>query len=362
MATKMWGDSCERCSLTLQDDTSCSAPTSPPALASIKSWALGKGAGSSRTAIPIKMPRCAEVQRLRGMHPNCAALTPLEAVYFGYIPSLIYSVKTGDLDLKERFREIIPAAESELPILAKSFLSESFLSEFFTGERGPDHDPVRAFDALTESPKRGQIRWILAYVGQMCCHLGWKQVGAWIEELPSWSGKVESGQDWETVLLVALCLRCYEAKYSEPHELLGLAKGALRPAAVYVEKVPQENSTNQEVILAWWKGQPIDTYPYIAVLSPTFSKTEIVDAMWVYQKDATASCLVRGMQAKLGSAYPKQDMPLGMLGLLFRGQAPDTTRNLERQRWKYLTASEIQSFLGKSLTAACPAHWPNVKP
>ncbi|CAJ1394413.1 unnamed protein product [Effrenium voratum] len=316
---------------------------------------LGKGTGSSRTVIPIKMPRCAEVQRLRGMHPNCAALTPLEAVYFGYIPSLIYSVKTGDLDLKERFRDILPAAKSEK-------LPKSFLSEFFTGERGPDHDPVRAFDALTESPKRGQIRWILAYVGQMCCYLGWKQVGAWIEELPSWSGKVESGQDWETVLLVALCLRCYEAKYSEPHELLGLAKGALRPAAVYVEKVPQENSTNPEVILAWWKGQRIRTYPYIAVLSPTFSKTEIVDAMWIYQESATASCLVRGMQAKLGSTYPTQDMPLGMLGLLFRGKAPETSGNLARQRWKYLTASEIQSFLGKSLTAACPAHWPNVTP
>ncbi|CAJ1384713.1 unnamed protein product [Effrenium voratum] len=302
---------------------------------------LGKGAGSSRTVIPIKMPRCAEVQRLRRMHPNCAALTP-------------YSVKTGGFDLEGRFRDILPAAKSEI-------LAESFLSEFFIGKRGPDHDPVRAFDALTESPKKGQIRWILAYVGQMCCHLGWKQVGAWIEELPSWSGKVESGQDWETVLLVALCLRCYEAKYSEPHELLGLAKGAL-PAAVYVEKVPQENSTKPTVMLAWWKKQRIRTYPYIAVLSPTFSKTEIVDAMWIYQESATASCLVRGMQAKLGSAYPKQDMPLGMLGLLFRGQAPDTTRNLERQRWKYLTASEIQSFLGKSLTAACPAHWPNVTP
>ncbi|CAJ1357168.1 unnamed protein product, partial [Effrenium voratum] len=121
---------------------------------------LGKGAGSSRTVIPIKMPRCAEVQRLRGMHPNCAALTPLEAVYFGYIPSLIYSVKTGGFDLEGRIRDILPAAKSD-------FLAESFLSEFFTGERGPDHDPVRAFDALTESPKKGQIRWILAYVGQM---------------------------------------------------------------------------------------------------------------------------------------------------------------------------------------------------
>ncbi|CAJ1443945.1 unnamed protein product [Effrenium voratum] len=314
---------------------------------------LGKGAGSSREAETIPMPRCADMEQLRAMHPACDALTPLEAVYLGYVPALIFSVKTQVFDIEGRFRDILPAAKSEeLPILAKTFLSE-----FFIGKRGPDHDPVRAFDALTESPQKGQIRWILAYVGQMCCHLGWKQVGAWIEELPSWSGKVESGQDWETVLLVALCLRCYEAKYSEPHELLGLAKGALRPAAVYVEKVPQENSTNPEVILAWWKGQPIDTYPYIAVLSPTFSKTEIVDAMWVYQKDATASCLVRGMQAKLGSAYPKQDMPLGMLGLLFRGKAPETSGNLERQRWKYLTASEIQSFLGTSLTAAYPENW-----
>ncbi|CAJ1443942.1 unnamed protein product [Effrenium voratum] len=319
---------------------------------------LGKGAGSSREAETIPMPRCADMEQLRAMHPACDALTPLEAVYLGYVPALIFSVKTQVFDIEGRFRDILPAAKSEeLPILAKTFLSE-----FFIGKRGPDHDPVRAFDALTESPQKGQIRWILAYVGQMCCHLGWKQVGAWIEELPSWSGKVESGQDWETVLLVALCLRCYEAKYSEPHELLGLAKGALRPAAVYVEKVPQENSTNPEVILAWWKGQRIRTYPYIAVLSPTFSKTEIVDAMWIYQESATASCLVRGMQAKLGSTYPTQDMPLGMLGLLFRGKAPETSGNLARQRWKYLTASEIQSFLGKSLTAACPAHWPNVTP
>ncbi|CAJ1335213.1 unnamed protein product [Effrenium voratum] len=316
---------------------------------------LGKGAGSSREAETIPMPRCADMEQLRAMHPACDALTPLEAVYLGYVPALIFSVKTQVFDIEGRFRDILPAAKSEeLPILAKTFLSE-----FFIGKRGPDHDPVRAFDALTESPQKGQIRWILSYVGQMCCHLGWKQVGAWIEELPSWSGKVESGQDWETVVLVALCLRCYEAKYSEPHELLGLP-GNARPAAVYVRKVPQENSTNPEVILVWWKGQPIETYPYIAVLSPNYAKTEMVDAMWVYQQDATADWVVRGMQAKLGSDCPKKDMPLGMLGLLFRGQAPDTTRDLKRQRWKYLTESEIQSFLGNSLTADCPAHWPNV--
>ncbi|CAJ1386926.1 unnamed protein product [Effrenium voratum] len=319
---------------------------------------LGKGAGSSREAETIPMPRCADMEQLRAMHPACDALTPLEAVYLGYVPALIFSVKTQVFDIEGRFRALarLPKSE-ELPILA-----ESFLSEFFTGRRGPDDDPVRAFDALTESPAQNQIRWILGYVGRMCCHLKWKQVGEWIDEIPRWSAKVESGQDsqdWETAVLVALCLRCHEAMYSKPHELLGLPENA-RPAAVYVRKVPQENSTNPEVILAWWKEQLIETYPYIAVLSPNYAKTEMVDAMWVYQQDATADWVVRGMQAKLGSDCPKKDMPLGMLGLLFRGQAPDTTRDLKRQRWKYLTASEIQSFLGKSLTAACPAHWPNV--
>ncbi|CAJ1449594.1 unnamed protein product [Effrenium voratum] len=288
---------------------------------------LGKGAGSSREAETIPMPRCADMEQLRAMHPACDALTPLEAVYLGYVPALIFSVKTQVFDIEGRFRDILPAAKSEeLPILAKTFLSE-----FFIGKRG------------------------------MCCHLGWKQVGAWIKELPSWSGKVESGQDWETVVLVALCLRCYEAKYSEPHELLGLPKGALRPAAVLWRRCRRRMLPNQQtVMLAWWKGQRIRTYPYMAVLSPTFSKTEIVDAMWIYQESATASCLVRGMQAKLGSAYPKQDMPLGMLGLLFRGKAPETSGNPKRQRWNYVAAGDIERFLGTSLTAAYPENWPNL--
>ncbi|CAJ1346430.1 unnamed protein product, partial [Effrenium voratum] len=254
---------------------------------------LDTGAEGSRKVIPIQMPRCAEVKRLRGMHPNCAALTPLEAVYFGYVPSLIYSVKTGDLDLKDR----------------------SFLSEFFTGRRGSNHDPVRAFDALTESPALGEIRWILAYVGRMCCHLEWEQVGEWIDEIPRWSGKVESGQDWETV-----CLRCHEAMYSSPHELLKLPRGARRPADAHLMRVPQENCSVPNDMLAWWKEQPIPTYPYIAVLSPNGTKTSIIDVMWVYQEEAAANCIVTAIQAKLGKAIPKQDMPQGMLGLLFRGQ------------------------------------------
>ena len=192
----------------------------------------------------------------------------------------------------------------------------------------------------------------------MCCHLGWKQVGAWIEELPSWSGKVESGQDWETVVLAFDAMRPSTASLTSCWDC---QKGLYGPPRCMWRRCRRRMLPNQQtVMLAWWKGQRIRTYPYIAVLSPTFSKTEIVDAVWIYQESATASCLARGMQAKLGSAYPKQDMPLGMLGLLFRGKAPETSGNPKRQRWNNVAAGDIESFLGTSLTAAYPENWPNL--
>ena len=99
------------------------------------------------------MPRSDDVQALRRMHEQCEALTPCEAVYYGRIPSLIYSVKTQckSFNMLSRFQAI----DSPQPIEA---LTKSFLSEFFTGKRGADSAPIRAFDSLTESPASGQIR------------------------------------------------------------------------------------------------------------------------------------------------------------------------------------------------------------
>ena len=66
---------------------------------------LGRGSGSTRTAKAVEMPRSDNMQQLRSMHRLCEALTPCEAVYYGQIPSLIYSVKTQSFDISHVSRQ-----------------------------------------------------------------------------------------------------------------------------------------------------------------------------------------------------------------------------------------------------------------
>ncbi|CAE7608946.1 unnamed protein product [Symbiodinium sp. KB8] len=243
-------------------------------------------------------------------------------------------------------------------------LTKSFLSEFFTGVRGPDTDPIRAFDSLTESPASGQIRWILAYVGKMCLYLGLPKIAGWVEEIPRLSEKVESGQDWEAIVLVALSLRCVQVKYGSAHDLLYLPE--TEPVkGVFFYNVPQEHCKTPHDMVKWWKQWTKQwtispaLFPYIAVLSPNYAKTAICDAMWIYQQHPGSELVVRGLQSKLGKDLPASDMPDGMLGLLMRGNAPaQSTQPRQRTGWEYRSADAIREFLGASLSALYPSDWP----
>ncbi|CAE7284835.1 unnamed protein product [Symbiodinium sp. CCMP2456] len=312
---------------------------------------LGKGSGSTRTAETIEMPRSHDMPSLRSMGEQCEALTPCEAAYYGRIPSLVYSVKMprSSFNILERFQ----AVECGEPTQA---LIESFLSEFFTGVRSADSDPIRAFDTLTECPASGRIRWILAYVGQMCSHLGLSEIAGWVDEIPRLSEKVDSGLDWEAIVLVALSLRCVQAKYNYVHPLLNLPEGAVPVKDVFLKKVPQDWCKTLPDMVKWWKRRTVspDAFPYIAVLSPNFAKTEVVDAAWIYKQDSASNCVVRGVQMKLGRTVPS--MPHDMLGLVMRGRAPSTGKRAKG--WVYPSSGDIRDFLGASLSALYPSDWP----
>jgi hypothetical protein len=247
---------------------------------------LGKGSGSSRTAIAIEMPTSSEMDKLRGMHSECAALTPCEAVYYSYIPSLIYSVKTQkSFNLQERFKSIpkpLPSAE----------LLATFLREFFNGVQDNTSGAIRAFDSLTDF-SAGKVHWVLGYAGLVCDYLGEHKIAEWISQIPSLAQKVESGQDWEAIVLVALALRCIQAKFDEPHEMLMLPNGAPKPADVFLKLVPTKHCERPEDMLKWWKTQAVRKYPYMAVLSPAYAKTTVIDVMWVYTESESSEHIVR---------------------------------------------------------------------
>ncbi|CAE7823878.1 unnamed protein product, partial [Symbiodinium necroappetens] len=226
-----------------------------------------------------------------------------QAVYYGRIPSLIYSVKTQckSFNMLSRFQAIASAQ----PIEA---LTKCFLSEFFTGKRGADSAPIRAFDSLTESPASGQIRWILAYVDKMCTHLGLSEIAKWIQEIPSLSERGDSGQDWEAIVLVALSLRCVQAKYGYVHPLLHLPEHAEPVKGVFLRNVPQDRCKTLPDMVEWWKQRTVsaDAFPYIAVLSPNYAQTAVVDAAWIYQHNSASEYVVGAVQDKLGRLLPKK--------------------------------------------------------
>ena len=104
-------------------------------------------------------------------------------------------------------------------------------------------------------------------------------------------------------------------------------------------------------MVKWWKQRTVspDAFPYIAVLSPNYAKTEVVDAAWIYQQNSASNYVVRGVQDKLGRTVPSAEMPDGMLGLLMRGKAPSTGK--QAKGWVYPRSRDIRDFLGASLSA-----------
>nr|ABI14295.1 unknown [Pfiesteria piscicida] len=311
---------------------------------------LGTGGGRSRSAVAISMP-VGTLEELQGMHQKCSNLTPCEAAYYSYIPSLIFTVKVLEYDFPKRFVELPkPVANDELCC--------QFLKELFTGKRVGDDTPVRAFDSLTTCPKDGEIQWVLGYAGLMCDYLGFKEVAKMIGSLKVCAESVGSGKDWELISQIALALRCYETKFGEAH--CGLQLPADRTTDfVGVELVPSK-FRNPVGALEWWKdrAQHLTAFPHISFLIPQHTAFEHFDSIIVRQARLSDHPFVVGFQNELSKDYPKKDVPEGMQGVLLRGDAPAKGRGSNNfSRWTYSTSDELIDILGASLAPMYPANW-----
>lgn len=290
------------------------------------------------------------------MHEHCRALTPCEAAYYSYVPSLIYTVKTQpDYNFRSRF-EGIQKPERNDKLLA------TFLKEFFKGTRLDDHGPIRAFDSLTEFSE-GRVRWILGYAGLMCEYLELSTVAEQVQDLTAHAKTVGSGKDWELITNIALALRCFAAKYSKPHTILGLPTGA-EPCFVYTGPVPSKCETPGDA-LKWWRSEEDAgsiKYPYLALLLPTHSNFEAFDSMTVFQEAKGGPQHVRGYQNKLSKGLPETDAPEGTQGVLLRGDAPGKSTGSKRfARWQYLDREALKDMLGTSLEQVYPADWSHIE-
>lgn len=307
------------------------------------------------------MPSCFDLTTLRAMSPACADLNPAEVAYFGGVPSLIYSVRMGDVDPKLRFSRVIKSSyfDENVPAL------KAFVDCVVTGKRS---DLLPFFDQFG-TVYRDRIRWPLCYIqcmlevmprnaggngvdfAQKCC-----------ESLRSDIGRTEKGLEWESIVNIALSFRCLQQSLSCTGSPFGVFKYGEKPLAMCVT-MPGEIKTLQnardfinEVI-----NEKIEENEYVLLLVvPSYGKFPDSDGFVVTAKklnDGTVREAMFPYQSKAGESYPSRKLPDGLVkGYLLRGKAP-ASAGLGKG-WVYMSMNEVKDLLGVSLSPLYPLYWP----
>ena len=82
-------------------------------------------------------------------------------------------------------------------------LLECFVQEFLDGRR-QSGDAVRAFDCLTATSDRVDMKWILCYAAQKCSYLNQLEFADWINRLQMDASDPLSGKGWELLVVLAV--------------------------------------------------------------------------------------------------------------------------------------------------------------
>ena len=304
----------------------------------------GKLPYSPRDVIATDLPRSIDVTEQRCI-PECHALSVGNVLFFSGIPALLRSWKQ-QYNFQARFEQL-PKPKKTPDLL------ESFVREFLDGRR-QGGDAIRAFDCLTATSDKADVKWILCYAAQMCSYLNQHQLADWINRLQIDASDPLSGKGWEMLVVLAAAFRCLNAMAcGKGHGLLGLPPDPNIKACYFLD-VPSEVSTYKEA-LEWWERQDIPpTFPFVAVLNPLCSTFEVFDCILLYQRSKHRVIQVRGFQQKAGCAYPDGAACQGVDCVWMQGKAAEHRRSEQTNGWTLPSAGEIRAFLGASLRDLFP--------
>ena len=167
---------------------------------------------------------------------------------------------------------------------------------------------------------------------------------------------VEAGFDWQILIEIAAMLNCGSAQKFGGSGPFGICEGLSKPHTVDFFAIPANLTSVKTAVHAIRRRLGSSTVPIIGVYTSTYAKFPKYDGFVGYYDPAISDKFkVFGYQAKLSRAYPKGDVDgdLVNVGFLMRGHAPVTEN--KKRGWKYLSISELNQFLGFSLSFLYPA-------
>lgn len=323
---------------------------------------------SLRGIYTVNMSLANSLVELREMSKKCEALTEENAAWYGYIPSLIYSVFVTNARVtpSARFQQmnIIVDKGRELDIL------QSFVKELITGTRDPIVE--RYYGAFASVGLNSLVSYPLCYVKEILGQLNAVVMDEAVREILSILLKLEphlgakhSGLAWECTVEVAIILRMlharwFRSKWFANHKFFNLDIPEGTTPNLAFRTLRDECTTiieAKEIMESMIGDYDSPTLMFVVSANAQFPE---VEGFMVYTHGHMASSKYVGFQMKTSDVKPRHEMNTAIINggaLLIRGRARAKHPRAAKPGWKYMTSEQVRDFLGNSLLLAMPREW-----
>lgn len=306
----------------------------------------------------IHMPLSVDLEKLQQMSDECESLTPFEAVFFGGVPSMIYSIKGCQFDPSDKVATLVKEKG------CGNITVESFIHLVLTGIC--QNKGLSVFDVFGTQQDVSKMQYPLCYINALLeIWFDQKCFTSLYNEITVYGRKVGTGLDWETLVQYAVMMRCvYASKCSVYDGPFGILPNAATCPIFRFISVPA-SCQNVDGLITYVKNKLKECKePTLVMANSQYANFPVFDGFVWYHvpgsnnaNNANNADTIMGYQCKLGRATSTWDIPDPIRkGVLIRGLPVDSS--FKKDKWEYLTKTEVEEFLGYSLQPLIPANWP----
>lgn len=322
--------------------------------------------GSGRKVHYVTMPSCYDLPTLSAMSVECYNLSANEMLYYGGIPSLIYSVKTsGTVSLTDRFDA---AVENETLFNFSKVLYREFVDCVITGDRKPS---LALFDQFGTIDAEGKISWPLCYIGCLA-DLTLRTVHT-SHILNSCDAlKLRDRQpelvEWMHIFNIAIAFRCSQQSLADADNdtlcsmfgnYYGVddQDGIDKKHVCYSAKLMPQTVTSMTDIHDWVSEtisnillKQKKTFLLFPSAHSVFKDVDMFVAAGWKLEGGTVQIALRAYQTRPGRPLPTTDLDTDLVkGYILHGDTP-TSGSLP-QGWEHMPRDQVQELLGYSLAS-----------
>lgn len=290
------------------------------------------------------------------MGEQCHGVTRIQASFYGRIPSLLWSVKSGELTVENVFDKVRnrPYDAAQRDDAAKKIpqpkeVLGAFVEEILSGECQPD---LERYAELCDSGRSASERhWLLCYAAEFLrrCHYPASTLGDWLHSMAK--AKQGSGDAWENLIAVAFGLRLLQIKLTgkrHPWVADWYREGDLNFGNAHPDATDVTEAVGRLPI-------PVSR-PAVHLVLPSHSKFKYIDLFAVLTDESGAQTVAMVAQQKEGKETPGDlTPPNASKAFWMRGAAPQKGKDVGQ--WYQPSEDEINDFLGPSLAFCAPRKW-----